>query len=96
MQHSGNFKQNYYTTLKTQIFGKPMTNSNSNDRLDRIERAIEDIKTSLAKTKNIVNSNTRSEKLKHETRMQRLENNLLELKEISKALAKINGTKFDT
>jgi hypothetical protein len=73
-----------------------MTNSNSNDRLDRVERVIEDLATSLAEAKNIANSNARtiqsildnreSERLEHESRMQRLEDNLLELTGISRAL----------
>ncbi len=78
--------------------------TNSNDRLDRIERAIEGITISLAETKNIANSNARTiqsmleqqaserlneeeRRIEHEARIERLENNLIELTGISRALA---------
>jgi hypothetical protein len=98
-----------------------MTNSNSNDRLDRIEAILENVaigqerfalqqqeyerrqeeqqenfNRDLLELKNIVVSNSRtiqsildnreSERLEHETRMQRLEDNLVELTGISRAL----------
>jgi hypothetical protein len=101
-----------------------MTNSNSKDRLDRIEAILENVaigqerfvlqqqdyerrqeeqqenfNRDLLELKNIVVSNSRtiqsildnreSERLEHESRMQRLEDNLIELTGISRALTNI-------
>jgi hypothetical protein len=79
-----------------------MTNSSANhgDRLDRIETILDRLAIGLDETKSIANSNSRAiqammeqqatDRLNHEARMERLEENLIETRLLMESLNKFS------